>query len=90
MFAASMHEILNQTIWRAGHSKRTKRAITTLRPDCDNRIEFWGAPARIIPSFLIPGVAAAQALATLNKLGCWTVKQLNITLGVSWFGMGVK
>ena len=30
-------------------------------------------------SIAAPGVAASQALATLNKLGCWLAKQTNAT-----------
>ncbi|XP_054373745.1 LOW QUALITY PROTEIN: uncharacterized protein LOC129046998 [Molothrus ater] len=79
-----MREMLNQTIWRTGHSKRTKRAITSLGSNCNDHEELWGAPARIIASVLAPGVAAAQALTTLNKLGCWcwTAKQLNTTSAI--------
>lgn len=74
--------MLNQTIWRAGHSRRTKRAITGLGSNCHDHVELWGAPARISASFLAPGVVAAQALTTLNKLGCWAAKQLNTASAV--------
>lgn len=52
IFGPSMREMLNQTIWRAGHSKRTKRAKTSLGSNCNDRVEFWSTPAQIMASFL--------------------------------------
>lgn len=40
MFDPRMCEMLDLTVWRAGHSKRTRRAMTSLGPDCDNHVEF--------------------------------------------------
>ena len=42
-------------------------------------MEFWNSEKIIMASIAAPGVAASQALATLNKLGCWLAKQTNAT-----------
>lgn len=59
--------------------KREKRSINTYQEKCSDNVYFWQADKTIIASFLAPGVAAAQALTTLNKLGCWLAKQNNAT-----------
>ncbi|XP_032926106.1 uncharacterized protein LOC117001738 [Catharus ustulatus] len=62
--------------------KRTKRMIHgfqhAFQPDCDDQAQFWSRGERILGS-LVPGVGTAQALTTLNKIGCWLAKQTNAT-----------
>ncbi|NWZ29911.1 SYNA protein, partial [Asarcornis scutulata] len=47
--------------------------------NCKDNLDFWQADKIITTLFFVPGVAAAQALTTLNKLGCWLAKQTNAT-----------
>lgn len=42
-------------------------------------MNFWGPGETIAASIFAPGVAVAQVLTTLNKLGCWLAKQSNVT-----------
>lgn len=63
------------------HTRRHWNRKTTHEFDseCKDNAEFWN-PAEIeSASIFAPGVAAAQALETLNKLGCWLAKQTNAT-----------
>lgn len=69
--------ILNHT--RAHHLHRLKRTTHAFNSDCSDDVTFWNPTSIITASFLTPGVAAAQALAALNKLGCWLAKQTNAT-----------
>ncbi|KAK4813039.1 hypothetical protein QYF61_006530 [Mycteria americana] len=59
--------------------KKQKREIHKYQDGCNDKLDFWQAGKTLLTSFLAPGVAAAQALTTLNKLGCWVAKQNNAT-----------
>ncbi|NXD64267.1 ENR1 protein, partial [Eolophus roseicapillus] len=63
--------------WTLQHH-RNRRAMS-FNSDCDSNINFWNAAEIISASIFAPGVAAAKALATLNRLGCWLAKQPNAT-----------
>ncbi|XP_068259986.1 syncytin-1-like [Nyctibius grandis] len=75
LLTANNSMILNITR-RHRQQKRSSHAFTK---DCDSNADFWSLEQRVAASLLAPGVAAAQALATLNKLGCWLAKQTNAT-----------
>ncbi|KFZ59345.1 hypothetical protein N338_02989, partial [Podiceps cristatus] len=46
---------------------------------CDNNVEFWHTAEKLFASLLVPGLASANAVTTLNKQGCWLAKQTNAT-----------
>jgi len=50
-----------------------------LGPDCNDDIRMWGLTARVFASLFAPGVSAARALAQIERLACWSVKQANAT-----------
>jgi len=50
-----------------------------LGPDCNDDIRMWGLTARVFSSLFAPGVSAARALAQIERLACWSVKQANAT-----------
>ena len=58
---------------------RSKRSTHALKAECRDNVEFWNSEKIIMASIAAPGVAASQALATLNKLGYWLAKQTNAT-----------
>ena len=58
---------------------RSKRSTHAFKAECRDDVEFWNSEKIIVASIAAPGVAASQALATLNKLGCWLAKQTNAT-----------
>ncbi|NXE34436.1 ENV1 protein, partial [Ptilorrhoa leucosticta] len=68
----------SQADLRRWKSPCSRRSIKALGPNCDDKVQLWGTTARVFAS-LWPGVGTAQALATINKLACWTVEQLNAT-----------
>ncbi|XP_050769823.1 uncharacterized protein LOC127028044 [Gymnogyps californianus] len=59
--------------------RRSKRSTHAFKAECRDDVEFWNSEKIIMASIAAPGVAASQALATLNKLGCWLAKQTNAT-----------
>lgn len=61
-----------------GHYRRQKRS-SPLPENCNDEVELWSATARIFASIFAPGVAAAQSLAQIERLACWSVKQANLT-----------
>lgn len=61
-------------IRRIAKTKTKKKKKTEIA-----NLNFWQADKVITALFFVPGVAAAQALTTLNKLGCWLAKQTNAT-----------
>ena len=63
---------------RKTHSRK-KRSTHAFTSECDDQLDFWNLEERITASFFVPGVAAAKALGTLDKLGCWLAKQTNAT-----------
>ncbi|NXE58224.1 ENR1 protein, partial [Casuarius casuarius] len=65
----------------ANQTSRRRRSLTSLGPECDDKVEIWGAAARIGAS-IIPQIGTAHALASLGKLACWAVKQSNVTTKV--------
>ncbi|KFP35500.1 hypothetical protein N324_04045, partial [Chlamydotis macqueenii] len=46
--------------------------------NCDSNVQFWNVGERVFPS-LIASIGTAQALTTINKLGCWLAKESNAT-----------
>ncbi|KAK4822299.1 hypothetical protein QYF61_012998 [Mycteria americana] len=62
--------------------RKQKREIHKYQDGCNDKLDFWQADKTALTSFLAPGVAAAQALTSLNKLGCWLAKQNNATSAV--------
>jgi len=66
-------------ILQHGLSHRAKRSVHAYTPECDDNVEFWSFSQRFPTSLFLPGAAAAKALATLDKLGCWLAKQTNAT-----------
>ena len=59
--------------------KRQQRAAHAFDEHCSDDIDFWNRGKIIAASIFVPGVAAARALASMNKLGCWLSKQSNAT-----------
>lgn len=73
LFAPDLYSLRNQSL-----SRRSKRALKTLGSDCDDGVELWGAARRVFAS-LVPAIGTAHALASINKLACWAVKQSTVT-----------
>lgn len=61
------------------HHRHAKQFVQHYQENCKDNLGFWQADKVITASFFALGVAAAQALTTLNKLGCWLAKQTNAT-----------
>ena len=61
------------------HDTEGKEQFMLFTSDCKGNITFWNSGEIITASFLAPGIAVSQALATLKKLGCWLAKQTNAT-----------
>ncbi|XP_031461779.1 uncharacterized protein LOC116237009 isoform X1 [Phasianus colchicus] len=59
-------------------SHRVKRS-SPVPESCNDEVELWSATAQIFASFFAPGVAAAQSLAQIERLACWSAKQANLT-----------
>ncbi|XP_074713454.1 syncytin-2-like [Strix uralensis] len=59
--------------------KRVPRTVHRFESSCRDNVEFWNPGQIITASILAPGVGVANALTTLNKLGCWLSKQTNAT-----------
>ncbi|XP_064356210.1 uncharacterized protein LOC135324258 [Dromaius novaehollandiae] len=72
---------LTAVITMANQTSRRRRSLTSLGPECDDKVEIWGAASRIGAS-IIPQIGTAHALASLGKLACWAVKQSNVTTKV--------
>ncbi|KAK4832977.1 hypothetical protein QYF61_026803 [Mycteria americana] len=68
--------ITNKTI---GTEHRTKREVTGLPPDCDDKLTLL---KRVFLSLFIPGGAAGRALKQVGQLACWAEKQANVTTQV--------
>ncbi|NXW12075.1 ERB1 protein, partial [Fregetta grallaria] len=62
-----------------GNTTRAKRSLQQLTPLCNGNVTPWGTAERVLASLFAPQVASAQALAQLNKLACWSAKQMNLT-----------
>lgn len=58
---------------------RIQRSIHALDKICKDEVKFWKRESVVFASLFTPGVAAARALISLNKLGCWLSKQTNAT-----------
>lgn len=69
--------ILNYTGFH--HLHRLKRSVHAFTPNCKDTATLWNPGKIVAASFFTPGVAAAQALTTLTRLGCWLAKQTNAT-----------
>lgn len=78
MFVPSMRQLLgNRTL-----STRAWQSITQLGPTCDDNIQLIDNPTKVLLAILVPGATAGKALKTIDRLACWTAKQLNITSDV--------
>ncbi|NXO99833.1 ERB1 protein, partial [Certhia brachydactyla] len=62
-------------------TQRYKRSLSKLSPDCDDNVQLWRLAARFGAS-LIPSLGTAHALASINKLAYWAVRQSNVTTQV--------
>ncbi|NXB02274.1 ENR1 protein, partial [Cnemophilus loriae] len=61
-------------------TQRRRRSLT-VPSNCDDHVQLWGAETRIVASVL-PFIGTVQALASVNKLACWAIKQANTTTAV--------
>ena len=52
---------------------------TSNHSSCRNNTDLASQTACLIKSLNDPGVAAAQSLAQIERLACWSVKQANLT-----------
>ncbi|NXI58943.1 SYNA protein, partial [Chloroceryle aenea] len=60
-------------------SRRSRRAVTGLPLDCDDKVSLLSATERVFLSLFVLGAAAGDALNQLGKLACWAEKQANVT-----------
>lgn len=61
------------------NQRKLRTRAHAFQPSCDDKVDFWNPGEIMTSSFLAPRVGSTQALATLNKLGCWLAKQTNAT-----------
>ncbi|XP_049650032.1 uncharacterized protein LOC126035463 [Accipiter gentilis] len=75
LLTPNMLTILNMT----RKHRRVQRSVHQFSSSCQDDIEFWNRGQILTASILAPGVGVANALRTLNKLGCWLSKQSKAT-----------
>ncbi|XP_049650081.1 syncytin-1-like [Accipiter gentilis] len=75
LLTPNMLTILNMT----RKHRRVQRFAHQFSSSCQDDIEFWNRGQILTASILAPGVGIANALRTLNKLGCWLNKQSKAT-----------
>ena len=76
-----MRDLLNSTIWKSSKSHRGGRSVHQLSETCNSQITFWNSPTRIIATLFTPILAAKNAV-DLERLACFTAKELNLTSAV--------
>lgn len=54
-------------------------ALYSFDQEYKDDMQFWGKRSGVVASIFAPTVAAAKALAMLDKLGCWLAKNTNET-----------
>lgn len=77
LFAPRMGDLLSNTLQNKT-SLRKRRGVHQLEETCNSQVTFWNVPTRIIAA-LIPSILAAKTAKELERLACWTAKELNLT-----------